>query len=110
MKEQLEFFKKAIENKRDFDLKDLWYHMRKLTKVWSWGVEKIHFYENKLLGLKVNGHHFTGIVCITLNGNDTFNIDYWQEGVLLDTKNEIYIDQLIDVIDLDIEFIKSYSF
>jgi hypothetical protein len=78
-------------------------------KLWSWGISKRMNFQDKGLLLKVSGNHHKGLVLITLDFNDTYTVDIISnKGVILETFNMIYFDQLFDVIDKRIEYIKDY--
>lgn len=71
---------------------------------WSWGVAKVVNFENKALVLQVSGMKHTGFVVITLNWNDTFQVNIMdKKGVILDTFKEVYVDVLAVTIDERIE-------
>ena len=80
-------------------------------KFWSWGVSKIYPASNKGLILKVNGHHLKGgYVVITLDHSDTFRVNYLNRvGRLVNTDTDVYIDELFDTIDKQIEYISEYA-
>ena len=80
-------------------------------KFWSWGVSNIYPASNKGLVLKVNGHHLKGgYVVITLDYSDTFRINYLNRvGRLINTDTDVYIDELFNTIDRQIEYIPEYA-
>jgi hypothetical protein len=79
-------------------------------KYWSWGVSQKINYRNKGLLLKVSGHHHKGLVLITLDWSDTYSVHIISnKGVIQDTFEGVYFDNLFDVIDNRIEFIEKYK-
>lgn len=109
MKPKFYLIEELTNTKRNFDVSELWQSLRRLVKVCSWGARPTNF-RDKALCLKVDANHFDGVVVITLAGNDTFCVDYVKEQIILDSKENIYIEDLVDTIDLDIEYVKSYTF
>jgi len=78
-------------------------------KVRSWGA---HNYFNLGRGLRFNvqGNHFTGHVYIVLNGADLYDIYYCSnQGTIKEIKTDIYCEDLTDVIDRKVEYIKDYQ-
>lgn len=76
----------------------------------SWGARNWTNVKNKALGFKVSGHHFKGVVFVTVNGSDLY--DYY----LVNAKHDIvkkvtdlYFDQLVDSLDESIEKLPSYQ-
>jgi len=70
-----------------------------------WGVEDAQHYENKALMFRVTGLLFQGIVVITLNGMDTYDIHYVKPNYeeVLEPDMNIYEDMLCDILDGKIE-------
>ena len=95
---------------RQFDIKELVSAMMKNQKVWSWGANNFQNYLHKVLKFKVQGCHHKGHVYIVLASNDTFDVYLTSiQGTIKKKYDNIYIDQLIDVLDKDIEYIKEYA-
>lgn len=89
------------------ELRDLLAYDR--TVFWSWGCQNFVNYGNKILKFKVNGHHHKGNVFISLNGNDLFDIVLTSsQNNIKDKLNDIYFDDLVNVLDTKIEKIKEY--
>lgn len=78
-------------------------------KVWSWGAHAWVGGEN-FLQFKVQGHHFKGIVKITLNSMDLYDIEFIKAGKVIHEVNGIYFDQMTDIIDEYVEKIPGYKF
>lgn len=80
-----------------------------LVKVWSWGVNRAMVIEDGLSFL-VNGYKFKGevrvIYCI---GTDTFKVEFVKNGKVVDTEEDVYVDNLVDVIDANVEKVKDYE-
>lgn len=87
------------------------------NKVWSWGANSWSFgtmpkVENKggesFLIFKVQGFLFKGLVRIILEWNDTYTVQLLKkekgELVLKDKVEDVYCDELTDVIDRKVEF------
>jgi len=74
-----------------------------LNIVWSWGAE--HFTKHaKFLMFKVSGKLHKGYVVITLNGKDLFDITlYKSTWAVKSVTNDIYLDMLVETLDLLIE-------
>jgi hypothetical protein len=80
-----------------------------LMGYFSWGVEKIGTIGKIGLLLKVNGHHHKGWVYITLGFMDTYNVYLLNNQYnVKSTIEDVYCDQLFEVIDNRIERIQQY--
>lgn len=76
----------------------------------SWGARSFVGFENTALRFTVNGHHHQGRVWIFLHANDTFEIYLTTDkDEIKEQINDIYIDELIDVLDKKIEWIEDYK-
>lgn len=60
------------------------------------------------LQLTVNGNHFKGLVRIFLTPMDTYTIQLVKDNKLVEQIEDIYFDQLMDVIDRRIERVPEY--
>jgi hypothetical protein len=100
---------KLTLGKRKFDVNHLYNSIKNTRTFFSWGVTHKVNYFDKALAVKVNAHHFTGIVFITVAGNDTFSIYYLKSMEVVDEVHNIYIDDLLIIIDDKIEYIKEYG-
>jgi len=79
-------------------------------KVMSWGAHNFTAYQNNSLLFKVNGRHFKGVVKITLNSMDLYDIEFYKKvGVITKTIEGIYFDDMVDVIDRYVEYIPEYG-
>lgn len=68
-------------------------------KVMSWGACNWKGGEN-FLQFKVNGYKLAGAVRIELNGKDLYDITFYNEKKeVVQTANDIYFDQMVDLID-----------
>ena len=96
---------------RDMDVKELvqfFYHHG--PKFWSWGAQKFTNIGNRGLRFNVNAHHHKGHVYLFVNGSDLFDIYLTTtHGTIKEKICDIYIDQLVDVIDRKIEWIDIYE-
>lgn len=76
---------------------------------WSWGVSKKFNVESKGLLMRVNGNHFNGYVLITLSPMDTYTVHLIKtNGKVVETIEDVYCDQLQEIIDNKIERIPEY--
>jgi len=77
---------------------------------WSWGFNSpVIVVKNKALRFTVQGHFHKGHVYIVLDFMDTFTIYYTSnQGNIKKISKDIYIDQLIEVLDNEIERIPKY--
>ncbi len=80
------------------------------SRAWSWGFNNpVIAVKNKAYRFTVQGHHHKGHVYIVLNFMDTFDIYYTSNQGTIKKKSEgIYIDVLIDELDVKIERIDEY--
>ena len=80
------------------------------SRAWSWGFNNpVIAVKNKAYRFTVQGHHHKGHVYIVLNFMDTFDIYYTSNRGTIKKKSEgIYIDMLIDELDIKIERIDEY--
>ena len=77
---------------------------------WSWGVSSRINIANKALLLNVSGRYHKGLVLITLAGNDTYTVYMLSmRKEVINTYENIYCDQLTELIDNRIETIKDYK-
>ena len=95
---------------REWDLNELFNHIKRLQKVWSWGAHNWRTIGQKALRFTVQGRLFRGHVYISLAANDTFTIYYTtNRGTIKEITTDIYIDMLIDTIDKYVEYIPDYG-
>ena len=77
----------------------------------SWGVSKLTNVDNKGLLMKVKGHHHKGYVLIVLGWEDLYKVHFIStHGNIKDSKEGIFFDMLVEVIDNRIEKIKNYQY
>lgn len=89
-----------------YSMEELQRAIRNKTIVCCWGVEEWLKFDKFTMRLKVNGHHLTGYVYIMVNSADLFNIYYTDFNNMIKFYDEdVFIDQLITVIDKRIEYI-----
>lgn len=80
-----------------------------INTYWSWGVSQRVNFQNKGLGLKVSGNHHKGWVLITLSYMDTYSVHIVSnKGEVLNTYDDVYVNELVDIIDGRIERIEEY--
>lgn len=79
--------------------------------IWSWGIRDFVRYKDQALAFKVSGYLFKGNVVITLAANDTYTVHLINNRNRIIKKIEqIYFDQLVEVIDINVEKIPLYRF
>lgn len=106
---KVQHLENLIKDKREFDVIDLHNAIKFNPIYWSWGVSHYSNYHKKGLGLKVNGHHFQGVVFITLHFSDTFSIYFIEQMEVKKELHLVYIDDLLRTIDKEVEYIKEYE-
>jgi len=96
---------------RDFDINECFKVLTHNTPIyWSWGVEERLGVQNKCLLIKVNGYHHKGWVGITLGWMDTFDVHIISlGGEILETIKDVYVFDLVKVIDERIEKVPAYQ-
>lgn len=78
--------------------------------LWSWGMNDLTNVQNKGFLFKVQGHHHKGYVFITLSFMDTYTVRIvGTDGVIKDTYENVYCDQLVEIIDNRVERIADYK-
>jgi hypothetical protein len=111
----MEIEDKIIEEKigqRSFEPKELFQALQcnATVTLLSWGSHEWSACGDQWLRFKVSGHHHKGLVYIALQWNDTFVIYYTTPtGKIVDIRREVYIDELVEVLDKRIEFIDAYK-
>jgi hypothetical protein len=98
--------------KRDFNVGETMSVLKHNPSIyWSWGVSKLHNFNDKGLLFKVSGHHHKGWVLITLDWSDTFEVHLINaDSSIKKTFDMVYIDSLIDTIDTAVEKIADYQY
>lgn len=84
----------------------IWNILRsKIQILWSWGFEDVKTIKNGVT-FKVNGFLLKGRVEIYLNeGKDLFEVSFYDKDEnLIKQIDEVYFDQLVDVIDKNVEY------
>jgi hypothetical protein len=78
---------------------------------WSWAIRNFINGYNMFLRFTVSGHHHKGHVYIALNGLDLFDIYLTtNRGTIKQVINDIYIEDLVEILDRKIEKIDKYRF
>lgn len=93
---------------REFDLNEIWRficHVNHRIIIWSWGIRlPVIMKKNQCLRFRVNGKKHAGHVYIVLNGSDLFDVYYTTiHGKIQKVSTDVYLDSLIDTLDIDIE-------
>jgi hypothetical protein len=98
---------------REFDVNEL--HLTIVRGAgqwaWTWGyVKAVQAVKNKALRFTVTGRKHKGWVYIVLNGLDLFDIYYTsKQDKIKKVENDIYIEDLINTLDISIERIAAYK-
>lgn len=96
---------------RDFNQEETLQLLR-LNRLWlmTWAARNFTRFENKALFFTVSGHHHKGIVLITLAYDDTYTVtllsSQWNEKAKFEN---IYFDELAELIDVKVERIGAYT-
>jgi len=86
------------------DMKGLVNALAKNRIVWCWGANSWVNIENKALRFKVQGYLHKGFVFLTVNGLDLFDIYLTNtKGEIVNVDNDVYLEDLIERIDLLVE-------
>jgi len=94
------------ENKDEFNVNSVFKLILSGGSItWSWGATNFKNFSNKALTFSVNGFKHKGIVAITYNKvPDLFNVEIRTSHYnLVEEVNDVFVDQLIDVIDKLVE-------
>lgn len=95
------------------DMVDLFKHYRMWTMSWGMsGLTVDDVKHVKMIRFKVRGHHHKGYVYIFLNGLDLFDVvltNYKNKIVKRTEEMGIYVDQLMEWIDENVERISEYT-
>lgn len=84
---------------------------RNINVYFSWGVQALTNYNNRILRFKVNARRHTGHIYITVNASDLYNVCLTTtRGTIVKEMNDIYFEDLVQIIDTEIEYVKNYSF
>lgn len=95
---------------REWSMQELVSAMQRNMKCWSWGIRNYVNFHNQVLRFRVSGHHHKGYVFISLNFMNTFDIYFTNlQGEIKQDKKDIYMYQLIEVIDRVVEYIPDYK-
>lgn len=102
---------KIAKESRDMDAKEIVrFFYSHGPKFWSWGADKFTDINKRGLRFTVNAHHHKGHVYLFVNGSDLFDIYLTtSHGNIKEKICDIYLDQLVDVIDKKIEWIDIYD-
>lgn len=105
------FTDEILKKCRTFNVKDgLAALQYKRFKFICWGAENFTNYQDKALVFKVNGHNHKGLVVLTVNG-----LDYYDVYLLNNKKeiikeiNDIFCEDLCDIVDREVEYVEAYG-
>lgn len=86
-----------------------------IPHVWSWGVrnkivdKKDKYGCCKIFRMRVSGHHHKGLVYIVLNWMDTYDLYFTTlDGKIKQKRENVYCDELHNILDEKIEKIDKY--
>lgn len=94
-----------------YSMRELVSTLSRLTIVWSWGAHNWTQMSKYLLRFKVQAYRHKGYIFIAVNGSDLF--DVWLtdlKGNIKHTFTDIFIEDLVEVIDEKIEKQSNYEF
>jgi hypothetical protein len=96
---------------REFEsAQELVRHWSKNPIVWSWGAHAWKLIDGKVLRFTVNGHHHKGHVYIMVNGSDLFDVFLTSsQGNIKKVINDVYLEDVTEVIDIAVEKIDKYN-
>jgi len=96
---------------REFDPNETLQWVRR-NRLWcaTWGFNSPTNWQNKALSFKVSGFHHKGTVLITLAWNDTYTVRLINtRGTIKKVFEEVYCDDLAELIDEQVERIADYD-
>jgi hypothetical protein len=89
------------------DMQGLVNAMRKNTIVWCWAADKFTKMNDFCLRFAVNGHLHKGHVYVVVNSADLFDLFITSNrGKIKTIINDVYLGDLIDTIDNNVETVK----
>ena len=95
---------------REFDVHELFNAIARTVKSMSWGSHAWRTINSTGLRFRVQGQHHKGHVYIILGWDDTFTLYFTKvNGEILEVKENIYVDVLIETIDNFVEYIPAYG-
>lgn len=96
--------------KMSFDVKETLRVLRQNPVIpMSWGMNSLVNVENKGLMFRVQGHHHTGWVLITLDWSDTYDVHLLNRQYnVVKSFNMVYWDDLTNLIDEHVERVPEY--
>lgn len=98
-------------NREFYSMLELVNVLRKNPIVWSWGAHAWTKMNKYFLRFKVNAHRHKGHIYICVNGADLFDIYLTTiRGNTVKVFNDVYVSDLIETIDNEIEKIPEYNF
>ena len=99
-----------LQNGRDLDVRELlsYFQMHK-SLFWSWGARDFQNGYDRFMRMTVSGHHPKGHVYIRVNGLDLFDVYLTSNrGTIKHVINDVYIEDLFEILDNRIEKIDKY--
>lgn len=100
-----------LETHRPFgDMQGLVNSLRRLQTVWSWGAQGWTRMNANCLRFAVKGHHHRGHVYLAVNGGDLFDVYLTtSRGTIKHTVIDLFLEDLVDAIDVLVERIPEYK-
>lgn len=78
-------------------------------KVWSWGAHAWTAIDKYTLRFRVSGHLHKGVVTVFLTPMDVYTVKLLKlDGTVVKEINDVYCDELTDIIDRAVERIETY--
>jgi len=106
---------KVLKTMRDFNIEDALNQLTRNRSIWwSWGVQNVtklkHGRSVRGMSFRVNGMKFQGVVVVTVNGLDYYEVRFLKEDGSFELISDIYADNLVQVIDEYVEKQPNYAF
>jgi len=101
-----------VKSCREFDINQIHKYIARSGAIsMSWGFRNAVIIKNNLAyRFTVSGYHHKGHVYIVLNASDLFDIYYTSNrGTIKKIEKDVYIEDLLNILDKDIEYIKAYK-
>ena len=84
--------------------------LARLQTVWSWGANNWVRINQNCLRFTVQGRHHRGHVYLVVNFADLFDVYLTSNrGTVKKTIESVFVDDLVDVIDAEVEYVPQYK-
>jgi hypothetical protein len=109
IRNKIDFQSFARTHRQFYSMQELVNTMRRNQIVWSWGASAWTKMNDQCLRFMVRGHQHQGHVYLAINGGDLFDIYLTtSQGLIKHIITDVFINELIDVIDRKVERIDTY--